>query len=221
MERSSGNHNVLDTTTSGKAAPFFWLLLISLTVVQSTDSQNTRGDSTKLPLSQNIYPTAVPNDPMYFNAWNLNNGDYPGIDIQAETAWDIQADSPEVVVAIIDTGIDLNHEDLKDNIWTNPFEIPENGIDDDNNGYIDDIHGYDFAENDNSPMDIDTGAFPGHGTRVAGIIAATGNNGIGTTGVTWKTKLMPLKYVRDDGSSGSKSAVVQAIKYAVNMGAGG
>src|SRR5207253_1856128 len=118
-----------------------------------------------------------------------------GADIKAEQAWDTTTGSRNIVVAVIDEGIDINHQDLQANIWTNPGEIPGNGIDDDGNGYVDDIHGYDFVHNDatvydGAPGDNTTDA---HGTHVAGTIGATGNNGTGVVGVNWQTSLMSLK----------------------------
>ncbi|MCZ2417282.1 MAG: S8 family serine peptidase [Burkholderiales bacterium] len=97
------------------------------------------------------------------------------------------------------------YPDLAGNIWVNPGEIPNNGIDDDGNGYVDDVYGYDFINNDNDPMDDN-----GHGTHCAGIIGAIGNNGIGVAGVTWKVKIMPLKFLRADGT-GDTAASLNAI----------
>ncbi len=136
-----------------------------------------------------------------------------GADIQAPEAWDITTGSPNVVIAIIDTGVDYTHLDLAANIWNNTDEIPNNGIDDDNNGYIDDVMGWDFAYNNNDPMD----GF-GHGTGCAGIAAAVGNNGIGITGVAWNCKIMPVKVLNDQGM-GSTSNIVKGIKYAADNGA--
>ena len=119
--------------------------------------------------------------------------------------------SSSVVVAVIDTGVDYNHVDLAANIWTNPGEIAGNGIDDDGNGFVDDVHGYDFANNDGNPMDDN-----GHGTHVAGTIAAVGNNSLGVTGVAWSTSIMPLKFLSANGS-GYLSDAVEAINYATMM----
>lgn len=146
----------------------------------------------------------VPNDPLFIRQWGFYNTGQTalisrgvaGADINAPEAWDINTGSDDVVIAVIDTGFDYLHEDLKDNIWINPGEIPGNGIDDDGNGYVDDVYGYDFAadlsgNNDNDPMGFDN-----HGTHVAGIIAARGNNGIGVTGVCWNAKIMAIKGFR-------------------------
>lgn len=124
----------------------------------------------------------VPNDPRYAEQWHYNNtGQSPdaiaGNDISIEEAWEIEMGNAQVIVAIEDTGFDVNHPDLKGNVWVNPGEIPGNNIDDDNNGYIDDINGYNFAD--------DTGTIPAgsHGTHVAGTVAAETNNGIGVAGI--------------------------------------
>jgi len=117
-----------------------------------------------------------------------------------------------VVVAVLDTGVDYNHPDLNDNIWRNPGEIAGNGIDDDGNGYIDDVHGWDFIYNDNDPLDR-----RGHGTHVAGTIAAE-NNGFGITGVAYNARIMPVQVLGDNGR-GSDSALANGIRYAANNGA--
>ncbi|MEO6098632.1 MAG: S8 family serine peptidase, partial [Fibrobacteria bacterium] len=126
-------------------------------------------------------------------------------------AWDTYTGDQNVIVGIIDTGIDYLHPDLVDNIWTNPGEIPGNGLDDDGNGYIDDVHGYDFANHDSDPMDDHY-----HGTHCAGTIAGSGNNGQGVAGVAWKAKLAALKFL-DAGGFGSLEAAVEAVAYANAM----
>jgi len=158
----------------------------------------------------------IPNDPSYGDQWALNNtgqnGGTPDADIDAPEAWDITTGDTNIVVGVIDTGIDYEHEDLEDNIWTNWNEIPNNGIDDDNNGYIDDIHGWDFINNDNDPMDDH-----GHGTHVAGIIGAASNNGVGVSGIAWDVRIMALKYLSQWGY-GNTSDAISAIEYANSMG---
>ncbi|MFM6772099.1 MAG: S8 family serine peptidase, partial [Microcystis panniformis] len=119
---------------------------------------------------------------------------------------------PNLVIGVIDTGVDYNHPDLVGNIWTNSGEIANDGIDNDGNGYIDDIRGWDFAYNDNNPSDVH-----GHGTHVAGTIAAKGNNGVGVTGVAWNAKIMPLKFLNDQGSGYTSDAIL-AINYATDKG---
>jgi len=157
----------------------------------------------------------TPNDPFYDRQWYLAR-------IEADNAWDKLSSSPDVVVAVIDSGIDISHPDLKENIWHNEREISGNNIDDDRNGFIDDYRGWDFVNNipDPSPK-FSTGwteAGVSHGTMVAGIIAARGNNQEGITGVTWGAKIMPLKVLNDKGG-GKIGDVVRAIDYAVNNGA--
>ncbi|MDB9485369.1 S8 family serine peptidase [Dolichospermum circinale CS-537/01] len=157
-----------------------------------------------------------PNDPGFPQLWGLHNtgqtGGTPDADIDAPEAWDIQTGNPNLVIGVIDTGVDYNHQDLVGNIWTNPGEIANDGIDNDGNGYIDDIRGWDFAYNDNNPSDVD-----GHGTHVSGTIAGKGNNGVGVTGVAWNAKIMPLKFL-DDTGSGSTSNAILAINYATAKG---
>jgi len=147
----------------------------------------------------------TPNDPHFSKLYGMKK-------ISAPKAWDYHTGSKSVVIGIIDTGIDYNHNDLKNNIWTNPGEIPNNGIDDDKNGYIDDIHGWNFYANTNNPMDDNS-----HGTHVAGIAGAVGNNGIGVTGVAWKVQLVALKFLGPNGF-GSTSDAILAINYASRMG---
>ncbi|WP_373838292.1 S8 family serine peptidase [Methanospirillum sp.] len=160
---------------------------------------------------------AFPNDPKFSDQWGLSNtgqtGGTSGADISALKGWEITKGSDTIVVAVLDTGVDYTHPDLAANIWKNPGEIPNNGIDDDGNGYVDDVYGYDFINNDNDPMDDN-----GHGTHCAGIIGAIGNNGIGVAGVSWNVKIMPLKFLRADGS-GDTAAALNAIAYARRMGA--
>ena len=114
---------------------------------------------------------------------------------------------------MIDTGVDYNHPDLAANIWTNPGEIAGDGIDNDGNGYVDDVHGYDFINNDGNPMDDH-----GHGTHVAGTIGAVGNNGLGVAGINWNVQIMALKFL-DATGSGSTSDAIEALNYAVANGA--
>jgi subtilisin family serine protease len=157
----------------------------------------------------------VPNDPQYNELWGMNNTGQTGgtndADLDAPEAWDTQTGSDSTLIAVIDTGVDYNHPDLAANIWTNPNEIAGNGIDDDNNGYVDDVRGWDFANNDNDPMDDNL-----HGTHVAGTIGAIGNNGVGVAGVNWRVKIMPLKFLTGDGS-GTLANAIGAILYGAKM----
>jgi len=166
-------------------------------------------------IDDRILPTALPNDPSFAQEWSLQNwgqsGGTAGIDINATRAWDITTGSRNVVVAVIDSGIDLTHPDLAGNLWTNPGEIAGNGIDDDRNGFVDDIHGWNFVDNNANLQDG-----YGHGTHVAGIIGAVGNDGVGVTGVAWRVSLMVLR-VQNDSGAGTTSAVIGALRYATTM----
>jgi len=169
-----------------------------------------------------LKPAAVPNDPSFGKMYALNNtgqtGGTPDADIDAPEAWNTTTGNAGVVVAVIDEGVDINHPDLKGNIWTNPGEIAGNDVDDDNNGYVDDINGYDFLNDDASVYDRDpiSGKGDEHGTHVAGTIAATGNNGEGITGGNWDAQIAALKFLGPDG--GYTSDAVEAINYAVHEG---
>jgi hypothetical protein len=128
----------------------------------------------------------TPNDPLFDQQWGLNQ--YNDCDIDAPEAWEIETGDPDVVIAVLDSGVDYNHIDLADNIWINEDEIPNNWRDDDNNGYIDDVRGWDFAGHDKSPMDE-----VGHGTHCAGIISAVTNNGIGVASIARGCKIMSVR----------------------------
>lgn len=153
-----------------------------------------------------IQVQATPNDPTYSQQYGLPR-------IAAPAAWDRATGTGQTVVAVIDTGVDYNHPDLAANIWTNTREVAGNGIDDDANGFADDTRGWDFANNDNAPLDDNR-----HGTHVAGIIGAVGNNAVGIAGVAWRTRIMPLKFLAGDGS-GFTSNAVRSLDYAVRNGA--
>lgn len=159
----------------------------------------------------------VPNDPSFGSLWGMDNtGQTGGIadaDIDAPEAWDISTGTGQTVVAVIDSGVDYTHPDLAANIWVNSKEVAGNNLDDDGNGFIDDTRGWDFANNDNDPMDDN-----GHGTHVSGTIAAAGDNGVGVAGVNWHARIMPLKFLGANGS-GSLSNAILAINYAVANGA--
>jgi predicted outer membrane repeat protein len=162
----------------------------------------------------------IPNDPLLPELWGLRNtgqtvdGDpgTAGIDIRAPEAWQVWTGDASFRIAVIDSGVDYTHPDLAANIWTNPGEIAGNGIDDDGNGYIDDIHGYDFLNRDGDPMDDNR-----HGTHVAGTIGAVGNDGVGIVGVNWRCKIVALKFL-SAGGSGPTSAAAEAIQYAIDNG---
>ncbi|YAF96029.1 MAG: S8 family peptidase [Nodularia sp. CChRGM 3473] len=148
----------------------------------------------------------------FANVPNLGGNNWGADLIKAPAAWAQGYTGQGVVVAVLDTGIDYNHADLQNNIWTNPGEIPGNGIDDDGNGYVDDVQGWNFVNRSNNVLDVN-----GHGTHVAGTIAGE-NNGFGVTGIAYNAKIMPVK-VLDDSGTGSFSAIADGIYYAVNNGA--
>jgi subtilisin family serine protease len=161
-----------------------------------------------------------PSDPRYGDLWGLENtgqavnghaAGTPGVDIEAQAAWAIGKGSEDVVVGVIDSGVDYTHEDLAANMWTNPNEIPGNGKDDDGNGIIDDVYGVNAIDNSGDPMDD-----AGHGTHVAGTIGAVGDNAKGVTGVAWTTRVMALKFLSAYGG-GATSDAIKCIDYAIDM----
>ncbi len=165
-----------------------------------------------------VHTLAVPDDQFFGNLWGLNNtgetGGTSDADIDAPEAWDITTGSHGVVIAVIDSGVAFNHPDFSDNIWMNTGEINcADGADNDVNGYIDDCYGWDFGDSDNDPTD-----YHGHGTHVAGTIAAQGNNNEGITGVMWDAKIMPLKFLGVSGN-GTVADAASAVEYANNKGA--
>ncbi|WP_372791822.1 S8 family peptidase [Paraconexibacter sp.] len=151
---------------------------------------------------------ATPGDPRVADAWALQ-GDRP---MGVASAWD-RVTGGDTVVAVLDTGVDLGHPDLRDNLWTNRDEVPGNGRDDDGNGFVDDVHGADVISEDGDPRDDN-----GHGTHVAGIIGARGGNGIGTAGVSWRVRIMAVK-VLDSRAGGDTAGVARGIDYAIAEGA--
>lgn len=162
-----------------------------------------------------IKANMVPNDPYFSSSgtWGQSYDDLWGLKkMQADKAWD-SVQGQGIIVAVVDTGVDYTHPDIAANMWTNPKENAGNGVDDDHNGFIDDVRGWSFAYNNNDPID----RF-GHGTHVAGIIAAIGNNNAGIIGVAPKAKIMPVKALDDDGY-GNSSVLAEGIVYAVQNGA--
>ncbi|OGV44031.1 MAG: hypothetical protein A2X46_02140 [Lentisphaerae bacterium GWF2_57_35] len=165
-----------------------------------------------------IHADLTPNDEKFAQQWNLNNtgqlpGSVAGADIDAPEAWSIHVGSKSIIVAVIDTGVDYNHPDLAANIWKNPKEIAGNGLDDDGNGYVDDLHGIDAMNGDSDPMDDHY-----HGTHCAGIIGASGNNQKGVAGICWNVSIMPLKHM-DFKADGNVATAVECIEYAIEHGA--
>lgn len=152
----------------------------------------------------------IPNDPYLDRQWGLEK-------IQVFAAWNETKGSEDVIVVIIDSGVDRTHEDLVDNMWINQNEIPENGIDDDGNGYVDDDHGLNLIDPGTDPMDV-----YGHGTSVATIIGAVGDNGLGIAGIAWNVKIMAVKFMEPEQETTLSefiSNAIKAIKYSIMMGA--
>ena len=183
-------------------------VVVTLTPAQRAQVQS-RPDVESIEVDGKITAFFVPNDTSYPQQYALS-GAYG---IQAPRAWDITRGSTTKLVAVIDSGIDFTHEDLQENIWNNPAELAANGVDDDGNGYVDDIRGYDFGSDvgDSDPTDEN-----GHGTHVAGIIAATGNNALGVIGVAWNTAIIPVKCLDDQGN-GYISYLVNALDYVATL----
>ncbi|WP_341503671.1 S8 family serine peptidase [Gallaecimonas sp. GXIMD4217] len=154
-------------------------------------------------LNYRFYPSVTPNDPRFVDLWGMPM-------IKAEQAWEMQMGSKDIVVGVIDTGFDYSHPDLRTNIWVNPNEVPGNGIDDDGNGYIDDVHGISAINDNGDPMDTDQ-----HGTHVAGTIGAMGNNGTGVVGVNWVTDIVGCSFLGPNG--GTLADGVQCIDYMVGL----
>ncbi|NBD22988.1 S8 family serine peptidase [Paenibacillus sp. T1] len=195
-----------------------------------------RSPAPEAPASQSVAPTnepaadsaalqpLIPNDPYFPQQWGLHNTidnsetSTSDIDINAPEAWSLLQDGgKEVVVAVISDGVDIDHPDLANRIWTNDKEIPNNGIDDDGNGYVDDVHGWDFNHDDNNPDDLNDPAM--HGTVISGTVAANANNAIGIAGVAPNAKILPIKTFSSTTRSGTFSQILEGIAYAEQMGA--
>ncbi|MCO6431897.1 MAG: S8 family serine peptidase [Deltaproteobacteria bacterium] len=151
----------------------------------------------------------LPNDQYFPYLWGLSQSN--DIDIDAPEAWDLWKGNSSTIIAVIDSGVDYNHPDLKDNMWVNPNEIAGNGIDDDGNGYVDDVHGINTINGSGDPMDDHN-----HGTHCAGTIAGRGNNSTGVTGVNWYAKIIGVKFITSSGS-GSLYDAIEAIHYVTNL----
>jgi subtilisin family serine protease len=219
--------------------------LVEVTQGSTADAlADLRGDGDVLHASRNWLrrPSALPDDPLFGQLWGLHNtgqpigqknpiSGLPDADIDAPEAWDIELGwnpdpgSPEPVVAVMDTGVDLGHRDLASRLWTNPGEVAGNDVDDDGNGYVDDVHGYDFAGEDlDDPLDRDANPDDpdGHGTHVAGTILAEGDDGEGIVGVAPGSRLMALKVCALDGEGEAScplAAMIEAYAYATGNGA--
>lgn len=207
--------------------PSLNIVVVKMPVVQTTDSAiKSLNKNSLVAYSEPNYiyrANKVPNDAMYGQLWGMKNAGQKdsdgqvgiaGVDIDAEAAWDITTGNKKTLIAVIDTGVDYNHPDIKANIWTNAVEAAGTvGVDDDNNGVIDDIHGYNAITNSGDPMDDH-----GHGTHCAGTIGGSGNDGVGVVGVNWDAAIMGVKFLDAEGS-GSLEDAVKAIAYANKMGA--
>jgi hypothetical protein len=187
------------------------------TLAEKMAEYQARSDVRYVQPNYRLRAIAMPDDPRFDELWGMNNTGQTGgtadVDIDAPEAWETSTGSQDVVVAVIDTGVDYTHPDLAANMWVNDGEIAGNGIDDDGNGFIDDVYGYDFANDDGDPMDD-----YGHGTHCSGTIGAVGNNGIGVAGVCWNVRIMALKFL-DANGDGYDSDAIEAIDYAIQMGA--
>ena len=169
------------------------------------------------------FAQTFPDDPEFTNQWGLHNtgqavngsAGTAGVDINAPEGWTDFPNAADVIVAVFDTGIDYTHIDLNDNIWSNSGETPANNLDDDMNGYIDDVYGWDFGNEDNDPG---SNGAASHGTMVAGIIGAEGNNNQGVSGVAWTVQMMPVKFMADSGRF-SPTGFAEALNYAIANGA--
>jgi subtilisin family serine protease len=165
---------------------------------------NQNAAAVKPPAVAQPTPARLPDDPRYPELWGLQNMDM-------ETAWNIETGNKQTVVFVIDTGISTTHPELVSNLWSNPGEIPNNGIDDDGNGYIDDVHGIDVVNGDANPEDDH-----GHGTHVSGTIGAQANNAAGVAGINWETNIGACKFL-NAGGSGSLEGAVQCFDYVLGL----
>lgn len=215
----------VEITRDLRAAPGMSLLELpaNISVEKAISQLTTRRDVLYVEPNFKLQALAtIPNDPCFGLLWGLYNTGQTvnGVtgtadcDIDAPEAWDIVTDACDIIVAVIDSGVEYTHPDLAANIWINEAEYNgDPNVDDDDNGYTDDIYGYDFYNDDTNPMDDNF-----HGTHVAGTIGAVGNNNTGVCGVCWDVKIMALKFLNAYGG-GNTADAVEAIRYAVDNGA--
>jgi len=227
-QRTKAERNEVLTSIDGGNIKHFYKLVPGLTVVKLPANRTVENALPAFKTASGILYaepnykikllSTFPNDPNFGELWGMHNeGQTGGVidaDIDAPEAWDIITSS-NIIVAVLDTGIDYNHPDLAGNMWVNEAELNgATGVDDDGNGYIDDIRGWDFADEDNDPED-----YYFHGTHCAGTIGAIGNNGVGVTGVCWDVKIMNLKVFPNYGEEWFNSGAIAAIEYGVDNGA--
>ncbi|MCH2142620.1 MAG: S8 family serine peptidase [Phycisphaerales bacterium] len=217
---------------SSKLVPGLHVLEIKKSVSKGIQVARARGEAVLYAQPSFTLQSTATNDPHWGGLWGLSNdgGNYTnphgqvshvdavaGIDIRAEQAWQLQPSAQGVTVAVIDSSVDRNHEDLAGAIWTNSGEVPNNGVDDDNNGYIDDVNGWSFSHNMPSIEPND------HGTHCAGTIAAVADNNIGIAGIAPGATIMPLQFLYPpspgEQATGETAHIIQAIEYAVANGA--
>jgi subtilisin family serine protease len=170
---------------------------------------------------QELQKDYVPNDPLFSQQWHLRNtgqdGGTANADARLTGAWDVEKGSRDITIAVIDDGVQLSHPDLATNIYTNPGEIPDNHVDDDHNGYVDDVHGWNFLSGTNDVRPVGSGeGGDNHGTAVAGIAAARGNNAIGVSGACPRCTILPVK-IDTEGDWATDSEIADAIRYASRM----
>ncbi|MFC1662930.1 S8 family serine peptidase [Patescibacteria group bacterium] len=206
IESFDNQELALKVDTKSIKSPVDWPELVN-EVIQQTDSYIKKVENTEINLT--------PRDTYYTEQDYLPT-------IKADVAWDTSVGNRDVVIAVLDTGLDIIHPDIKKNLWINNDEIDGDGIDNDNNGYIDDINGWNFVNNNSTIRPVKSGAYTtagiNHGTVVSGIAAAVGDNNTGITGVAWKASLMSVKVVNNSGA-GVTSNLIKGLRYAADNGA--
>lgn len=216
-QAAQGGEVVVDEVQAGKGGSRPRAVYTSKTLDAEELTEKVRKAPGVVRVSPNNVNTvcSTPNDTLFADLWGLDNpgtwGSVVDADIDAPEAWDLTTGSQDVVVAVVDSGVAYTHRDLASNMWVNLGEVAGDGIDNDNNGYIDDVHGIDAFSGDSDPWDEN-----GHGTHVAGTVAAVGNNGLDVTGVAWQSKIMALRFLGADGS-GEDADAIECIYYAIDM----